>query len=47
MSNLGYMFAGFTVAWCAAFVYLWNLSRRSQRLERRLEQVEARLSADR
>ena len=46
MSTFGYMFAGFTVAWCAAFAYLWNLSRRSRRLEQRLEQVEAKLSAD-
>jgi CcmD family protein len=44
MGNLGYLFAGFAVVWCAAFGYLWHLGRRARRLERRLVQVEERLS---
>lgn len=42
MSNLGYLFAGFTVAWGLVFGYVWVLARRSQSLEARLDGLESR-----
>lgn len=43
MTNLGYLFAGFTLVWGVAFVYVWYLSRRSRRIEEKLERLERRL----
>lgn len=43
MSNLGYMFVGFALAWGIAFVYLWMLSRRSAGVQRQLDAVERRV----
>lgn len=42
MSNLGFLFAGFTVAWGLVFAYVWVLARRSQSLEARLDGLERR-----
>ena len=42
MSNLGYLFAGFAVAWGLVFGYVWLLARRSQSLETRLQGLERR-----
>lgn len=44
--NLGFLFAGFALAWGVFFAYLWILRRRSDRLERRLEHLEERLGRD-
>lgn len=46
MSNPGFLFAGFALAWAAAFVYVWIVARRSARLQRELEQIEERLDRD-
>lgn len=46
MGNLGYLFAGFAVAWAAAFVYLWTLSRRAERLRRRMDSLEDSLGRE-
>ena len=43
MSNPGYLFAGFALAWGLAFVYLWMLSRRSANVQKQLEALEKRL----
>ena len=43
MNNLGYLFAGFAVAWAVAFVYLWMISRRSAAIETQLEALERRV----
>lgn len=43
MSSPGYLFAGFALAWAAAFVYLWMLSRRSADVQRQIEALEKRL----
>ncbi len=43
MSNLGFLFAGFTVAWGLVFGYVWVLARRSQSIEARLAGLESRL----
>ena len=45
MSNLGYLFAGFTVAWGLVFGYVWVLARRTVSLEARLEGLETRQRA--
>ncbi len=42
MSNLGYLFAGFTVAWGLVFGYVWILARRTHSLETRLGGLESR-----
>ena len=42
MSNLGFLFAGFTVAWGLVFGYVWVLARRSASLEARLAGLERR-----
>ena len=42
MSDLGYLFAGFTVAWGLVFGYVWILARRSQSLDARLDGLESR-----
>jgi len=44
MSNLGYLFAGFALAWTLAFVYLFLLSRRSAAVQRQLDALEHRLN---
>ena len=46
MSNLGYLFAGFTVAWGLVFAYVWMLARRSSSLEARLAALESRQHSD-
>jgi CcmD family protein len=43
MSNPGFLFAGFALAWAVAFAYVWLLSRRAAALERRLEALQQRL----
>ena len=43
MNHLGFLFAGFALAWAVAFAYVWLLSRRSSRLQERLRQIEERL----
>ncbi|MEC7900935.1 MAG: hypothetical protein VX385_03810 [Acidobacteriota bacterium] len=43
MTNPGYLFAGFALAWGLAIVYLWFLSRRSAAIQRDLEILEERL----
>ena len=43
MNNMGFLFAGFAVAWSAAFVYVWALSRRTSALQKRLEGIEREL----
>ena len=43
MTNPGYLFAGFALAWGATFLYLWFLSRRSAAMQRELEILEERL----
>jgi CcmD family protein len=46
MSNLGFLFAGFTVAWGLVFGYVWVLARRSASLEARLAGLESRQKAN-
>ncbi len=43
MSNPGFLFAGFALAWGVAFAYLWIVSRRSARLQEQLRDIEKRL----
>ena len=43
MSNPGYLFAGFALAWALVFAYLWMLSRRSAAMQQQLEALERRL----
>ena len=45
MSTLGFLFAGFAVAWAIVFGYVWTLARRSAELEARLARLEGRDSA--
>jgi len=40
MTNLGFLFTGFTVAWALAFGYVWYLARRTRSIESRLEGLE-------
>lgn len=40
MSNLGFLFAGFAVAWGLVFGYVWLLARRTHDLEARLQGLE-------
>lgn len=43
MSNTGYLFAGFALAWGLTFVYLWMLSRRAAELQKQLDALERRI----
>jgi len=43
MSNPGYLFAGFALAWGMTFVYLWMLSRRSAEVQKQLDALERRV----
>ena len=43
MSNPGYLFAGFALAWALTFVYLWMLSRRAAELQKQLDALERRV----
>ncbi len=43
MSNPGYLFAGFALAWGLVLAYLWMLSRRSAAVQQQLEALERRL----
>ena len=43
MTNPGFLFAGFAVAWGLALVYLWMLSRRSALVQQQLDALEKRL----
>ena len=43
MSNPGFLFAGFALAWGLAFAYLWHLSRRARDMQRQIEALEERL----
>ena len=40
MSQLGYLFTGFDLAWIAVFFYVASLQRRSSELRRRIEVLE-------
>lgn len=44
--TLGYLLAGFVLAWAVVFGYLWSLSRRAGSLQRRLDALESRLEPD-
>ena len=44
MTNPGYLFAGFALAWGLVLVYLWFLSRRSAVVQKGLETLEQRLN---
>ena len=46
MSQLGYLFAGFALAWIAVFFYVGSLQRRSSDLRRRIESLEQTDLAD-
>ncbi len=37
MSNLSYLFVGFTVIWGALFLYLFRLQRQEEKLRRELD----------
>lgn len=43
MTNTGYLFAGFALAWALTFVYLWMLSRRAAKLQQQLDALERRV----
>ena len=43
MTNPGYLFAGFALAWALTFVYLWMLSRHTAAVQKQLEALERRL----
>lgn len=43
MSNPGFLFAGFALAWALAFGYLWHLSRRAAAMQRQIDALEERL----
>ena len=43
MSDPGYLFAGFALAWGLTFVYLWMLSRRAAELQKQLDTLERRV----
>jgi CcmD family protein len=43
MTNPGYLFAGFALAWALTFVYLWMLSRQTAAVQKQLEALERRL----
>jgi CcmD family protein len=47
MSNLGFLFAGFAVAWALVFGYVWLLGRRSDGIEARIAELERRAEGDR
>ncbi|NKB89995.1 MAG: CcmD family protein [Acidobacteria bacterium] len=40
MSTLGFLFAGFTVAWAIVFAYVWSLARRSATIEAKLDRLD-------
>ena len=44
MTNPGYLFAGFALAWGLVLVYHWFLSRRSAVVQKELETLEQRLN---
>lgn len=46
MSNLGFLFAGFALAWAVVFAYIWYLAGKSARLARRVDLLEERLRRD-
>ncbi len=43
MSDPGYLFAGFALAWGLTFVYVWMLSRRAAVLQKQLDTLERRV----
>ena len=45
MSDPGYIFAAFAVAWALTFGYVWVLSRRNAELQRQLEALQKRLES--
>lgn len=45
MSNLSYLFVGFTVIWAALFLYLFRLHHQERRLWRELEAIKGALPA--
>ena len=45
MSDPGYIFAAFALAWGLTFGYLWFLSRRNAQLQQQLEALQKRLDA--
>lgn len=44
MNALGYLFAGFALAWGASFAYLWYLGRKAGALQRQLDALERRVA---
>lgn len=44
--TLGYLLAGFVLAWGVIFAYLWSLSRKAGSLQSRLEALESRIEDD-
>ncbi len=43
MSNPGYLFAAFALAWGLSFAYLWFLSRRSAAVQKQLDALQKRV----
>jgi CcmD family protein len=43
MTTLGYLFAGFALAWGVSFGYLWHLGRKASSLQRQIDAVEQRV----
>jgi CcmD family protein len=38
-----YLFLAYAFVWLIFFIYVWNLSRRRQRLEKELDELQARI----
>ncbi len=43
-SNLGFLFAGFTVVWVAFFAYVFYMSRRERELRREIEELRRQVA---
>lgn len=41
-----YLFLAYSFVWLIFFVYVWNLSRRRQRLQKELEELQARIKKE-
>jgi len=46
MENLVYLFAAYTVIWIALFAYLFNLSRRQDRLRQEMDSLRRSLERE-
>lgn len=40
MSNLSYLFVGFTIVWAALFIYLFRLQRQEDKLRKDLDALK-------